>query len=140
MTDYVGSAGAGRLAELLRGITAEVRREERPALRKAGQIVRDTAAQKAAWSARIPRSLSVVTSMSMSRSAVAITARRAVAPHARPLEGIAGNASFRHPVYGTRTRWVSQACRPFLRPAVLQEQERVTAALVEPLTRGLARL
>lgn len=136
MGDYLGAVGAGRLAANLRRLPAETRRELRPALRAAGEVVRASAARNASWSSRIPSSLSVVTSAVSTRSAVAVVARRAVAPHARPLEGVTGNATFRHPVFG-RDVWVSQACRPFLRPAVAAEQGHVVDLLAASVDRAL---
>lgn len=135
---YVGSAGVGMLAADLRALPAEARRELRPALRAAGQIVRDAAAQEASWSARIPASLQVVTSAVSRRSSVAIVARQQIAPHARPLEGIAGNASFRHPVFGMDT-WVAQACRPFMRPAAAAKQPAVVELIGDAVHLAIAR-
>lgn len=135
---YLGAVGAGELARALRRLPEEARRELRPALRHAGQLVRNKAASNASWSTRIPGALSVVTSASGSRPAVAVVARGARAPHARPYEGIAGTSTFRHPVYGGDT-WVAQACRPFLAPAVRTEQPAVVAELSGAVGRALGR-
>lgn len=126
----IGSIGAGEVARLLRSIPTDVRRKLRPALQAAGQLVRDRAASNASWSTRIPASLAVRTSGVQGRPAVSIVASAAVAPHARPYEGIAGGMSFRHPVYGSeRIPWVAQAARPFLAPAVQQAEPQVIEAV-----------
>jgi hypothetical protein len=47
-------------------------------------------------------------------------------PHARPYEGISQQGStsyFRHPVFGNRENWVSQATRPYAWPAVLGRRD-----------------
>lgn len=138
MAEYLGSAGAGRLAVNLRRLPVEARKELRPQLRAAGELVRATAASNAGWSSKIPASLQVATSGSERRSAVAVVARRAMAPHARPYEGVTGNTQFRHPVFG-RDVWVSQACRPFLRPAVVSEQRHVVDLIGFAVDRALTR-
>lgn len=138
MSEYLGSAGAGELARMLRRLPEGARRELRPALRAAGAKVKAAAASNAAWSSRIPGALYVATSGVEGRSAVTIGARAAAAPHARPYEGITGERSFRHPVYG-RDVWVSQACRPFLAPAVASEQSAVVAELGDAVGRALDR-
>ncbi len=139
MADYIGSAGVGELAAALRRMPVETRRELRPALRRAGNRVKSRAAGNAAWSSRIPPSLAVVLSTSMRRSAVAISARASVAPHARPYEGITGAGSFRHPVFGGDV-WVAQATRPFLAPAALAEQAAVVEELGQAVTKALNTL
>lgn len=138
VSDYLGSAGAGRLAAALRAMPEEIRREERPALRAAGQLVRNLAAGNAAWSTRIPGALRVTTSGVAGRSAVSVSASRARAPHARPLEGITGARSFRHPVFGG-DRWVTQACRPFLAPAANAAAPAVEGMLADAVDRALSR-
>lgn len=134
----LGAAGAGELGRALRALPADVRRELRPALARAGRVVRDQAAANASWSTRIPGSLFVSTSATVGRSAVTVSASKATAPHARPYEGIAGTRSFRHPVFGGRV-WVTQACRPFLAPAVVSEQARVVAELGDAVGKAIDR-
>jgi hypothetical protein len=137
-TDYLGSAGAGQLAAALRRMPQDIRQEQRPALRAAGALVRNRAASNASWSTRIPGALRVTTSGAVGRSAVSVTVSRARAPHARPLEGITGGRSFRHPVFGT-DRWVTQACRPFLAPAANTSVAAVEGLLVDALDRALSK-
>lgn len=71
------------------------------------------AKSNAGWSSRIPGAIA----KSVTTKKVGLRVRGAKAPHGRPFEGITG-ATFRHPVFGNREVWVSQAARPFLKPAV----------------------
>lgn len=121
---------ARQLAEAtreLRGMSKEVRKETRPAIRKAAEPMVAQARANASWSSRIPKAIR----LSNTRRGVTIRVNKATAPHARPYEGIRGGSTFRHPVHGNRDRWVSQATRPFLDPAVKQHRGKVRAALVK---------
>lgn len=111
-------ANTDGLITILRAVPKELRKEVRRGLHKAGRIVRDDARRRASWSSRIPRSLGVRTAFSGKRTGVRVVADAKKAPHARPFEGIGGNSSFRHPVFGNREKWVEQRTRPFLAPAM----------------------
>lgn len=111
----------------LRGMSKEVRKETRPAIRKAAEPMVAAAKSNASWSSRIPGAIK----LSNTRRGVTIRVNKAKAPHARPYEGITGGGQFRHPVHGHRSRWVSQATRPFLDPAVKAHRGKVREALVK---------
>jgi hypothetical protein len=90
----------------------------RAGFRIAGQTTLSVARGNAGWSSRIPGATSLRASTSARSAGVMLRVNAAAAPHARPYEGMGGRGSFRHPVYGNRNVWVTQATRPFLRPAV----------------------
>jgi hypothetical protein len=60
----------------------------------------------------------IAPSFSQKRPGVSIVVSRARAPHARPYENLGLAGTVRHPVFGHRDRWVQQAARPSLFPAV----------------------
>jgi hypothetical protein len=112
----------------------ELRKSLRPQMRAAGQTLLADARRRASWSTRIPKSLRLATSFTKRQAGVSIVASRRVAPHARPLEGIRGNAEFRHPVFGDRDTWVTQSTRPYLVPAVDMHGRRVVEAVNRAVT------
>lgn len=109
----------------LRAMSKEVRREIRPALRKAAEPMVSEAKARAGWSTRIPGAIR----LAVIKRGVEIRVSAKRAPHARPYEGITGAAQFRHPVHGHRDRWVSQKTRPFLDPAVKAHRGKIRPAL-----------
>jgi hypothetical protein len=111
----------------LRGMSREIRREIRPAIRKAAEPMVAAARQNASWSRRIPKAIR----LSNTRRGVSIRVNQKKAPHARPYEGITGADKFRHPVFGNRDKWVDQSTRPFLEPAVQAHRGKVRAELVK---------
>jgi cation diffusion facilitator CzcD-associated flavoprotein CzcO len=111
----------------LRAMSKDVRKEIRPRIREAAQPMVAQAKANASWSTRIPGAIR----MSIAKRGVDIKVSRKKAPHARPYEGITRSGKFRHPVFGNRDRWVSQATRPFLDPAVRQHRDKVRRALVD---------
>lgn len=119
-----------QLSRDIEGIPKELRKRLRPALKAAAQPVVQDAKARASWSARIPRAITLSIRFAQRDPGVSIRVRRAVAPHGRPLEGITGNATFRHPVHGHRDRWVAQRTRPYLAPAVEAGAEGALAATV----------
>lgn len=108
---------------------ADLRKALRPAMREAAQPVLGDARRRSGWSTRIPKALRLSTSFTRKQAGVSIVVDRSRAPHARPIEGIRGNRSFRHPVYGNRDRWVEQSTRPFLVPAADMHGRRVVEAV-----------
>ncbi len=110
--------GVRLLAEALREAPKALRPQLRKALATSGSTMRQAAAANASWSRRIPKSLVVRTKFSGARPGVYIIARRSVAPHARPIEGITGVDKFRHPLFGDTEHWYDQPTRPFLAKAV----------------------
>lgn len=115
-----------RAAIDLRAMSTEVRREIRPALKKAAEPMVSTARANASWSQRIPGAIR----LAVVKRGVDIRVSKRKAPHARPYEGIGGNAQFRHPVHGNRDRWVSQKTRPFLEPAVKAHRSEIRPRLL----------
>jgi len=102
----------------LKDMAPQVRRELNKTLKTAGEGILADARSNASWSSRIPGSLS----MTVTATRIGIKADRRKAPHARPYEGIAGlfstARSFRHPLFGDKSNWFSEATRPFMAPAV----------------------
>jgi len=140
---YMGDSGAfgvRMLAEALANAPKEFRPKLRTALSGAGSAVRAAAASNASWSSRIPDSLSVRTRFAGSRPGVYVVASRSKAPHARPLEGITGNAEFRHPFFGNRDYWFPQDTRPFLAPAVQSEGDGAMANVKSALDDALRQV
>jgi hypothetical protein len=125
----IGSAGAAVLARRLDEVPVKARRRVAVGLRRSGEAVRSSAAQNASWSSRIPASLGVKVRFAGRTQGVAIVADAVAAPHARPYEGVTGSGEFRHPVFGHETVWVAQGTRPFLRPAVVSNQDVVVDAM-----------
>lgn len=124
----------------------DVPKELRPAIRRAVGLAARAfvldVAQDAAWSSRIPAAVRTQTSFSQKKPGVRVFVDAKKAPHARPYEGMAkgGNAAqFRHPVYGNRQAWVSQATRPFFRPNVEKHRDQVLDAIETALIQTLPR-
>jgi hypothetical protein len=117
------------LARRLATIPKEFRGETRKAIRSVGQEMLRDGQRNAAWSSRIPGSMTMRVSFAGRRPGVSVRASLESAPHARVYEGILGD-TFRHPLYG-RDVWFSQQARPYLLPAVQAANE----ALVEDITR-----
>lgn len=111
----------------LRAMSTEVRREIRPALKEVAEPMVAAARSNASWSSRIPKAIR----LAVIKRGVEIRVSKARAPHARPYEGIGGNAQFRHPVFGNRDRWVPQKTRPFLDPAVKAHRNKIRPRLFE---------
>lgn len=108
-------------AKALGKVSPELRRELRPQLRSAGQHVLSDMKRRAAYSSRIPSAIRMTVSFSSRGGGVRFRVNAGRAPHARVLErGNDGGrgGTFRHPVFGDRDVWVTQATRPFFFPAV----------------------
>jgi hypothetical protein len=120
-----------KLTKELDGIPKELRKQLRPALKAAAEPIVADAKGRASWSARIPRAITLSVRLGQRDPGVSIRVRSTAAPHGRPYEGITGNASFRHPVFGHRDRWVAQATRSYLAPAAEAGMDGVLAASVE---------
>lgn len=108
----------------------ELRKALRPALKTAAEPIVADARLRAAYSARIPRAIALSIRFSKRDPGVSMRVRRAVAEHGRALEGITGNATFRHPVHGHRDRWVDQKTKPYLAPAAEAGMDGALAATV----------
>lgn len=140
-----GYSGADEFAWLLKDF-AQIEKGIRPAIRRA--VVQATAGfvedvrSNASWSTRIPSAVKTQTSFSVRNPGIRVYVDSRMAPHARPYEGMApgGNrGSFRHPVHGDRENWVTQKTRPFFRPAIASDREKVLAAIQTALMATLPR-
>lgn len=128
MGDPLGANAVRRLLRDMGSIPNDLRKRLRTPMRRAAQPILADARARASWSSRIPRSLGLRTNFTRKHAGVSIVARRSIAPHARPYEGITGNTYFRHPV-GGRDVWVQQSTRPFLQPAVDMHARSVVRAV-----------
>jgi hypothetical protein len=114
------------LAERFGTLPVEMRAQLRPRLKAAGGLIAAGAKSNASWSTRIPGAVSVSASFTSRTGGASVKVSAAKAPHARAYEGIEGNATFRHPVFGGST-WVDEDTRPFLVPAVNAKRAAVMA-------------
>jgi len=105
------------------------RRRLAKTFRDAGDPMLVSARARAYWSSRIPGAISVTATVGTNdRIGVQLRISAAKAPHARSYEGIEGNATFRHPVFGhIDRRWPTENTRPYGWPAV-----RVAAGRIQP--------
>lgn len=126
------------LARELGQVPIELRRELRPRIRAGSdEIVRDMRA-RASYSSRIPGAIRSTVSFASRSGGVTIRVDARRAPHARPLEGASTRGStFRHPVFGNRDVWVSQATRPFFFPAVKAGQAQLRRHISEAVRASL---
>ncbi|MCU1617192.1 MAG: hypothetical protein JWO98_4732 [Frankiales bacterium] len=120
-----------QLARELNKMPAATRRQLRRTFQAAGQPMLADAQSRAGWSTRIPGAIRVSTTVSADRMSVQLRVSSASAPHARPYEGLGGGGFFRHPVYGRRTAWVSQATRPYALPAVKAASDKLVPELTD---------
>lgn len=126
----VAGSPADVIASDMRALPEELRKALRPKLRTIAQRIADEARGKASWSSRIPGTIRVRTSFSANREGVFILAGGKNAPHARLYDlGQRSADSFRHPVYGHRDRWVTQATRPFFFVAAANHEDSTTDAV-----------
>lgn len=139
--EYGGTGASGAeiraLIQAFRQIPKELRSKLRPALRAAGMEILRTAALDSMWSSRIPHALELKVSFASRRPGVFIRVNKAKAPHARPFEGILGD-SWRHPVFGHQTTWVTQRARPFLLPAVQKGAPAARKLIAEAVNEATA--
>ncbi|MEV0993417.1 HK97 gp10 family phage protein [Nonomuraea sp. NPDC050202] len=115
-----------RLIRDLNGLPADMRRELRPAMRKAGEHGLVRARAKAAYSQRIPPAIRLSTSFSARRPGVTLVGDLRKAPHIRALENLGQPGTFRHPVPRAR-RWVNQRARPSMWPAAQEAMAQIDA-------------
>lgn len=104
----------------------DLRKELRPAMRRAAEPILRDAKRRASWSSRIPGAIRLVASFTKRSPGVRLRVDLKKAPHARAFEGLTSGATFRHRVYG-RDVWVTQRARPFFFPAVQAGSEAVMA-------------
>ncbi|GIH91939.1 HK97 gp10 family phage protein [Planobispora siamensis] len=134
--------GTDDLRKLIRDLgklPADMRRELRPEMRKAGQRALVKARANAAWSSRIPAATKLSVSFAKKRPGAVIRVDKGRAPHARPLENLGRRGSFRHPVFGDRDRWVAQRARPFLFSAAAEAWRAIDADITAAVDRAARR-
>lgn len=131
------SVDRAQLEALIRDLGAippDMRRSMGPAVRKAAEPVLSQMKSNASWSTRIPGAISVTAGFGASISGVTFRVNAGRAPHARPIEHDGAAGTFRHPVYGNRENWVSQAARPFFYRAVQEKADEVVNSLADVVT------
>lgn len=114
-----------RLAKDMGSLSMDTRRELRPKLRAAGQIVKSDMQGSYSWSSRIPGAVRMTTAFGSKTGGVRIFVDAKRAPHARPIENMGAEGTFRHPLWGDRDHWVDQKARPTFFPAIKRNRETV---------------
>lgn len=131
----LGSTGSVEVAQLARDLHRmgpAARRQLRQSFERSGRAAESDAKSRAgAWSSRIPAAISMRSQAIDDRIGVTLRTSASMAPHARPFEGLGQGGTFRHPVFGHRDRWVPQATRPYLWPAVRGRRTEITAACAQ---------
>ena len=123
----IDTSSFAKFARGLKEIDPVLKRELRTDLKAAGEIVAADARSNADWSTRIPGSIKV----SVSGNTIKVVANKKKAPHAKAYEHEGKDGTFRHPVFGDRTNWVSEPARVFLAKALIaNKQAAVEAARV----------
>lgn len=117
----VEAVGLRDLSRDLRRLTdgGVMRKRLRLGLKAAAEPIAADMRSRTSWSTKIPGSIRV----GVTQKGVYIRAGGPKAPNAAPFEGGPNNqATFRHPVFGHRDRWVTQDTRPFALPALQSGQ------------------
>lgn len=140
MTDsfvVVNVSGLKELAAVCKIAGPELSADLYKALGAAGELVAARARSNAKFSKRIPGSIAV----KRRGLNVKIQAGGDAAPDAAPFEHGGSPGMFRHPVFGNRENWVSQAAHPFLTPAVNEVADAASVlvlAAVDSALKGLS--
>lgn len=141
----VQHASVTMLAKTLGTVPVELRKELRPKLRAAAQVIVTDMKARAGYSTRIPGAIGMTVSFSgRGRGGgvnIRVNANRA--PHARLLErGNDGGrtGSFRHPVFGDTDTWVSQPTRPFFFPAIFAGRDQVRRNISDAVAASLRKV
>lgn len=120
-----------KLARAMGSIPADVRRELRPRLRKAGEGLANDLRSSYGWSSRIPGAVRITAAFGSQSGGVRIFVDEKRAPHARPIENEGNAGTFRHPLWGDTENWVEQEARPTFFPAVKRNREEVIRLAAE---------
>lgn len=127
-------------ADQLRGLSPEIQKQLRPAIRRAGGAFLQDVRSNASWSTRIPAATKMFVGFGPRSSGVQIRTSARQAPHARAYEGIGTRGmSFRHPVFGGDA-WVEEATRPFIQPAVRANADGTVREVQKVIDQTLGRL
>lgn len=132
---------ATSFARQLGDVPKDMRRELRPQIRKAADIVADRIRGRSGWSSRIPGAVKTRVSFSARSGGVRVYVDADAAPHARPLEFGSQNRRGvnRHPVFG-RDVWVDQPTRPFFMAAVSESEQDVVLSIQDAIDRATGKL
>lgn len=120
-----------KLARDLRALGGEVSRNLNKEYKSAVGVVAADARRRASWSRTIPAALKVRTATSKVHPGadIVVSGPR----HHRLYEGLTkgGRKTFRHKTFGRggATGWVSQATRPYIRPAAAAGREALKTAV-----------
>ena len=131
-----GRAELQRIIYDLGAISADLKRELRPAIREGAQPMLQGIKRNASWSSRIPKATKLSTSFS-GRGAgpgVSISTDAAKAPHARVYENDGNPGTFKAPLWGNRKHWYTHAARPFFAPGVRKYGPDVVEAIDKRIT------
>lgn len=131
----ISRAELRRLIADFEALPAEMRREIRPALRRAGAIVQREAQRRAGFSTQIPPHIKVSTQASGGGTGISVLLSPDAPPHARLYEG---PEDWWHPVYGNRRRWVKQRARPYFDPAITAKTDEVVEVFDDAIARAFA--
>ncbi len=125
------------LAQDLYRMGPEIRKQLKQNLLQIGAPLLADARRRAGFSSRIPAAITVKPVASDTAGTVGLVLRVSVGegtPHARPYEGGGNGGTFKHPLFGDREVWVTQASRPYAWPSVMahrDDAERAAARAVE---------
>jgi hypothetical protein len=134
--------GVWIVGDQLAKVPVELRKTVRVALLQAAEGVKSAAQENAAWSTRIPAAIKVVPKLTGRKPGVWVQADQTKAPHARTIEGITGNDTFRHPLnypqqIANGRPFVDQATRPYLAPALRDHGDAAVEAIVTAVDAAL---
>lgn len=131
-TIQVDSSHLREFGRALGNADREVSRTFLAALSEAGELVATTARARASFSARIPGEISVRRAGTTVRVVAADSTGEAAA-----LEHGGDEGTFRHPVFGNRDNWVAQQARPFLHPALHDQEAGVERIVTDAIDAAL---
>lgn len=136
-----GRAELQRLIYDLGAISADLKRELRPAIRRGAQPMLAGMKRNASWSTRIPPATKISTSFSGRGDGpgVSIVVNASRAPHARVYENDGNPGTFRAPLWGDREWWFDHKARPFFAPAIRRYGPEVVAEIAREISDITAR-
>lgn len=120
---HVESRALMKLFAELKAMEGSLQVELRRGIREAAAPMVAAVKANASWSSRIPGAVKAKPAFTARRAGVTIQVNAGAAPEARPLENLGKGGMFRHPVYGNRQNWASQAARPFFFSALERSTE-----------------
>lgn len=114
----------------LKNVEGNLRVELRKGMTAVAKPIVAAVQREASWSTRIPGATKAKVSFAAKSAGVAITVNSKTAPEARPLENSGNSGSFRHPVFGDTTSWVSQPAQPFFWAGVKAADTAIDKAML----------